>query len=507
MKNKLLGGSVILILASLLCKVMGAVYRIPLSNILGAEGIGIYQMIISVFSLALIISSGGVSVAVSHHVAKALANNASSTKSIFLKGFYFSLITSIFFAFIFIFFAKNISFSQGNSLGAGGYVVAAFALVFASLISAYRGLYQGHQNMLPTAISQMIEQSFKLVFGLFFATYFVRFGLAQGVSGAFLGIAISELFALIYLVVLSQKFAFTNSPIFQKNRQFWKTNSLVTLSSLIIPLLTAFDSFFVVNILSNQFEQSFATALYGLQSGIVNSLINFPVVISIAVSLALLPNLSYLLSSSQTVKAKKSVQNVFLALLAIVLPLFLIFFVFAKEIFMVLYPSLSEKLLLTAVNLLRISSLEVVFIAMLQVSISALQSLDKSLIAALIMGGCGCIKILLTVILVSSPQINILGLAISGVSFYAVAGVMAFLVVKKKIGFSINLSHLSLCFALSTILAISFLGIEVYFESVLAKICACGLIGVLIYVLPLFLCNFLNIKTVVQGIVRREKIE
>ena len=178
MKNKLLEGSLILIVASLVCKVLGAVYRIPLSNILGAEGIGVYQMIFSVFSLALIVSSGGVSVTVSHQVAKVLASGQGSTKAIFLRGFIYSLVSSLVFAVLFLIMGEKIAAFQGNSLGTSGYAAMAICLVFASLIAPFRGLFQGHQNMLPTAISQMIEQIFKLVLGLAFASYFIKYGLS-----------------------------------------------------------------------------------------------------------------------------------------------------------------------------------------------------------------------------------------------------------------------------------------------------------------------------------------
>ena len=68
-ENKFAKGAIILLLSALVCKVIGALYRIPLSNILGAEGIGLYQLIFPVYSLFLIFSSGGIPVALSKLVA------------------------------------------------------------------------------------------------------------------------------------------------------------------------------------------------------------------------------------------------------------------------------------------------------------------------------------------------------------------------------------------------------------------------------------------------------
>lgn len=507
MKNKLLEGSLILIVASLVCKVLGAVYRIPLSNILGAEGIGVYQMIFSVFSLALIVSSGGVSVTVSHQVAKVLASGQGSTKAIFLRGFIYSLVSSLVFAVLFLLMGEKIAAFQGNSLGTSGYAAMAICLVFASLIAPFRGLFQGHQNMLPTAISQMIEQIFKLVLGLAFASYFIKYGLSQGVMGAFLGIVISEFLALLFLAINSKKtrvFKVYPTPLKQS---FWKTNSVITLSILVVPLITAIDSFLVVNLLSTYLDRSYATALYGLQSGIVSSLINFPVVISISISLALLPNLSYLLSSSLHLEAKKSLKNVYTALISIVLPFSIAFFVFAKDIFSLLYPTLDENLLNMAVILLRVSTLEVFFLALLHVSISALQSLDKAAIGVYVLTITGIIKTVLMAIMVNNPEINILGAAWSSVLFYVISAAITYFIVKKNVAFSLDKKQVAFCLTLNILLALVFLGVNVYFENILAKICFSGLGVLLVYVLPLYLNNFLNIKAFASNIFRRTKIE
>lgn len=493
MKNTVLKGSIILIVSALLCKVLGAIYRIPLSNILGVEGVGVYQMIFSVFSVALIIASGGVSVTVSHQVAKIRASGEGSEKAVFIQGVLYSLIVSGVFALIFICFGKHIATLQGNSLGGSGYLIAGLALVFASIISAYRGLYQGRQNMLPTAISQMIEQIFKLVFGLLFAFLFIKKGIENGVLGAFLGITISELLAFLFLLFTTKK---TNFKVYSSVNSlgFWKTNIAVTVSGLVIPLVTALDSFLVVNILSRFYESGYATALYGLQSGIVTSLINFPVVVSLAVSLALLPNLSFLKQKGEINEVKKSLSNVYLALISVVFPCTIVFFVFSNEIFEILYPSINSDLLVIASSLLRLSALEIVMIAILQVSTTALQSLDKPKFVASIMAICGIGKVALTIILVSMPSVNIYGLAVSALLFYFVSALVMFLAVKKNVGFSIEKKPLVLCLTLTALLALVFLLINVYFQSVWVKIVYALVSMVLVYVLPLYLSNFLNIK-------------
>ena len=328
MKNQIFKGAFVLIVAGIIGKVLGAFYRIPLLNILGAEGIGLYQMIFPLFSLALIISSSGVNATLSHLIAKARAEKVGNIKSIFLKGLVFSLSLSLVFSLLFFVFSEKIAVLQGNILASSGYKIMTFALVFASLLAPFRGYFQGHENMIPTAVSQTLEQIFKVTLGLLFAYIFVSQSIEIGVAGAFLGISIAEVIAFLYLLIKFLIFKMTQF----KNKQkiaFIGMNFSFTASFLIIPLILAFDSFAVINLLNINFTEHFSTVMYGLQSGLVNSLINFPVIISVSISLALLPSLTFLISDKQLVEAKNKLIEIFKMLWIIILPCIVFFIIFS----------------------------------------------------------------------------------------------------------------------------------------------------------------------------------
>lgn len=485
-----------MVIAGVVGKVLGAFYRIPLSNILGPEGVGLYQMIFPVFSLALIICSGGVSATISHMIAKIRASGEGSIRQVFLKGFFYTLTTSLIFALLFVFFGEKIASFQGNSLASAGYKMCAIALVFSAILASFRGLFQGFQNMSPTATSQIIEQIFKVAFGLIFAFYFVGESTELGVVGAFFGITIAEIIAFFYLFFKAKNFEFQKPQKYAKI-PFLKTNFLITLNYLIIPVLTAFDSFVVINLLSKNFSAGLSTSLYGLQSGMVNSLINFPVVISVAISLAILPELSFSMAQKDSQKAKETISKIFTFLLVILTPCILGFVFFAEDILGVLYASLSLDLLQTASLLLQISALQILFISILQASTTVFQSLDRPSVPIFVLLGCSVVKILLTVLLVASPEINIFGLSIANLIFYALSAVFCLYFVKKFVRFSLNLKVLIVTTGNLLILATSFWLIDVYIKIFWAKI-ALILASAMVYLALVFVFDILETNYVLK---------
>lgn len=498
-KNNILKGSIILVFAGLLGKILGAVYRIPLSNILSAEGIGIYQMIFPIFSLALIICSGGVSVTVAHYVAKIRASGKGSVKKVFFKGFFYTLITSVLFGLLLFFLGDYIARLQGNILASAGYKMVAVALIFSSILASFRGVFQGYQNMLPTAISQVLEQIFKVIFGLFFAYFFVGESIELGVFGAFLGIAIAEIFAFVYLLLTYKKNKLEdgNGEIF--NSKFLTTNFFITLGVIIIPLISTLDSFIVVNLLKNFYNEKIATSLYGLQSGMINSLINFPVIISVGVSLALLPDLSFMLSQNNRKMARQKVSNIFGLLLLILAPCCLIFIFFASDVMAFLYPTLDTSLVVTASKLLQISAFQILFISILQISSTIFQSLDKPKIPIYILIISGIIKVIFTIYMVSLPNITIFGLAFANFIFYAFAGIVSLMFVKKYLDFQVDLKLLFYGIPIILLFGCSCIFINVYFSTFWVKMFFVGLSGLLFYILPILSLNLLGLKTFIKA--------
>lgn len=490
--NTLLGGAFILMIAGLVGKIIGALYRVPLSNILGAEGIGVYQLVFPIYSLFLIVCSGGIPVALSKIVAECRARGEQKRGVRFFKiSFLILLVVSALFSLIFIFLGKYIAQIQGNELAAIGYLAVAVALVFSSLLTAFRGYFQGYQKMLPTAISQIVEQVGKLVLGLLFASLLIKNGVAYGVLGALLGIALSELLALIYLSITyfsSQKDKFVVEP--KINTSFWadfwllfKRSLLITLNSLVLPLIVALDSFLVVNLLSESgFSLMQSTSYFGVYSGMVNSLINFPTVVAFAISVAILPSIAY--EKEKGNNFIEGITTAFKFILIICLPCMLLFLLFSQNIISLLYPSTtSPELVSLANNLLKILSVNILTLSVLQLTTSMMQAVNKSYIPLINLTIAGIIKVVLTIFLVKSSM-NIYGAAVASIACYFLSSGLNLISAADQFNFKLKLKtvfNIVLCTGLTFALMVGLYNLFCLFIGNNFSFILSGLVSALIF--------------------------
>lgn len=195
-------GAGMLAVCSVIAKLLGALYRIPLTNVIGGEGMGLYQMVFPLYTLLLTVSSGGLPVAISRLVAVKLSKGDERGARKILRvalialgavGAAGSLVLAL--------LARPIARLQGNPAAALAYYGISPSVALVCLLSCYRGYYQGRENMLPSAASQLVEQAIKLVAGLSLAARFSVRGLEFSVLGALLGVSLSELAATVALAL------------------------------------------------------------------------------------------------------------------------------------------------------------------------------------------------------------------------------------------------------------------------------------------------------------------
>lgn len=441
-------GAIILIIFNILGKIIGAIYRIPLARILGGVGMGQYQLVFPIYCLILTLSTSGIPSSISKMVAEFNIKKeyGNSKKLLWISTLLLSFISVVGFIFV-IFFAKNIASFQGNSDTYICFYGIAPAIIFVGVISAFRGFFQGNLKMTPTAISMLIEQVFKMIFGLVLANYFSRFSVTASVFGALVGITISEfasfLFLLIYYVVYRKKMRYFDSGNVIDNKKIrnrlLKLSIPITFGGLITPITAMVDSFLVINLLIfSGFSSISATGLLGLQAGVVEPLINLPVVISISVATALLPNISSLMAQNSNEKVNELIQKSFQISLCISIACALCYIIFGKQILFFLYgKSFEEYELLTATKLLFFGSANILFLSLVQITAGILNGLGKpNLTVKSLIIGC-MFKIVLEVILVSVKQINIFGVTISAGICYFIVFTLNYRQIKKLTGIKI----------------------------------------------------------------------
>ena len=201
-----LGGVAILFIGGAIAKILGAIYRIPLTWILGAEGLGLYQLIFPVFSLLIVLSSSGMPTSISKMTANRLSNgDYAGVRAVFKVSLITMVVVGLVASILIAGLSYTIALLQGNTGSTLGYLGIAPAVFFVCVLSVFRGYFQGHSNMIPTALSQIIEQGGKLVFGLLFAYLFLGYGIEWGAFGAILGVTISEILTVAVLCIFYLK--------------------------------------------------------------------------------------------------------------------------------------------------------------------------------------------------------------------------------------------------------------------------------------------------------------
>ncbi len=473
-QNSFIKGAIVLIIFNLLGKVLGAVYRIPLAGILGTVGMGKYQLVFPLYALILTVSTSGIPVVVSKLVAECNAKGeVYKARKILKISVIILAATSIFGGLVLVFGAKGFSLLEGNSDIYICFYAIAPAVLFAGVLSALRGYFQGNLLMFPTAISGFVEQLAKIIVGLFLARRFLVFGQLYAVFGAVLGVAISEFCSLIFLLICyfvyskKHKNEYVKTTLSQKHlaKQIILMSAPITLSGVVSPLSSMIDSLLVVNILIFLgYSSSNATMMLGVLSGVIEPLVNIPTILSVSIATVLLPSVSQKYSEKSNDEVKTMVEKAIQICLSISLAFFVCFIIFGKQILEFLYgSSFGVSELNLAIKLLFLSSINIIFLSLVQVFSSVLQGLnEQKYVMKTMLIGCG-IKLVLDICLIIIKNINIMGAVISSGFGYFVVMMLNFNKVKKITKIKVS----NLCFY--TAIQVCFVCVFAYFMNLILK--------------------------------------
>lgn len=557
-KQSFIIGALLLAVGGFVAKIIGAFYKIPLTNILGTMGVGIYHLIFPLYSLLLVVSSSGINVAVSKLVSVEREHRCKKNEMTLLKmGLLVSFLISFIFSFLMIIFSKQIATFQGNINSYMGYIAIAPSLICASLIAVLRGYFQGIENMIPTSVSTIFEQIIKLVFGLVLSSKFMVYGVEFAVLGAVLGVTISELGAMILVIInfivykrkLDYKFLFKEKlkanktikikKIFNpcKNvnkvkfhifiidtklkkvrihrRYLTNTTAIIkllkysfpaTLTCVMSSVVAFVDSFFIINnLVASGISSSVATSLYGLNNGVVNTLISLPLVVISAVSTAVVPNLSVLVIRNKSDEMEFRTGFFMKITWIISLFMFFVFLILSPEFIRILFRNgLSDQVINEfdfATRLLTLSSVSILYHGFLQVFTAILQAFDKPILPFIALVISFVVRTILSFILIRINSINIFGVVIANLVYLSIANLICFYFVNKKVRFNLNVKNFIykplVCTLLSSVViylskfALRFLPIWLYTS-------IAGLIGGIIFIWLTFALGVFNSRELRQ---------
>lgn len=531
-----------MLVGSVVAKMLGALYRIPLTNILGAEGMGMYQLVFPVYALFMVLATAGIPTSLSRTVAekRALGEN---TKKYFSVAMCALLVFGIAFGLLMGALSDVLAKRQGNADTRFGFLIIAPAITFVCVISGFRGYFQGQMYMLPTALSNVVEQVVKLAVGIGASYALAKRGVIYAVCGALFGVTVSEIVTTAYMgatyflrskkekreqlvarVSLQERdlqSGSENDVLQGETRARGDTNRdnaaershstkkarferasrgelkgmlrvalPIAAVAALMPLSSFFDSIIIVNMLEAfGLKQSVATAQYGIISGPVNSLINMPVVAIMSLAVAVVPSVSASRATRDIdgVMLKSSLCVRLAYLLGIAFAFYLA--VFARNVIGALYPALSEQNAVVAVNVLRITAANVVFLSVMQIYVSLLQAVDKTKYAVFSLIASIIVKIVLDVVLTRYIGIN--GAAIASLALPVVAYFCTLVSYYKICGLRLE-KNVGLNLLSGVIMALCGIAVGSFIKNDIASLAIGFVVCAVVYVWLAFLFNLVG---------------
>ncbi len=439
-------GAAILGSMGMISKLIGAVYTIATTYIIGTSGMSYYGRAFPIYTFLLALSSAGLPVAIAKMVAERVTLcDYKAAYAVFRRAlkamFFIGLATTV----IMVAFSGQIAAALGSPDTQYAIMALGPSLFFVAVMSAYRGYFQGMQRMTPTAVSQMIEQIVKVAAGLTLASVWVKQGEVYGAAGAVLGISISEVAACLYMMILYKK----KLGIFRRREKSARYRELtrnigkqlaflaapIIIGACAMPIVQNADSAIITHTLNGMrsvlligkeipLDEKTVNSLYSLATTYPNSITNLPAVFSLALSMSLVPSIA----ASKTENNMRSIaqkSGIGLKLSMLVgLPSAAGLFFLSTPIMHLLYAGLKGDYLLIGGQLLGILAISVFFLTILQTMTGILQGLGKTYLPVInLFIGIG-VKIAVSVITIKIPEINVQGSAYGTLACYAIAALL-----------------------------------------------------------------------------------
>ena len=440
-------GAVVLSVAGIMAKCLGALYRIPFARIASDECGAIYALVYPIYNLLLALSTAGIPLAISKLVAEYEEQGKSGMSLRILKLSLLLLASIGIVVAVALFISADwIATTVWEVPGAAISIrVITPAMIFTCIQAVFRGYFQGMQQMVPTALSQITEQFVRVT--VIFAALFLLmpYGDEVTAAGATFGATVGSGMALALMLTiffLYRKKQKTNplwisrmddlAESISNSQVLKKVVALaipIAIGSLVLPVMQSIDSILVLSRLQAG-GLSLDTSLveFNYLGNCVQPIINLPFMITTAVAASLVPNISEALAMGQNEKVRVTFANAMQLAILIVLPATVGLMTLATPIMELLYDKPGAGVAMFW------SAAVVLVVGLYQISAGTLQGMGKAMVPmySLLIGA--AIKILLTFTLTAMPAVGIRGAAIGSVIGFAVAAGNNVYQVSRKIG-------------------------------------------------------------------------
>jgi len=481
-KQSFFQGALILSVAALLVKAIGAVFKIPLTNILGGDGMGYFSTAYDIYMPVYVISNAGLPVAIARIVAESVSQKRFLDARRTLKIANTVFFITGFIGFCIMFFGANLFVTRIIENPGAYLAVMAMAptVFFVCLTSAYKGYYEGLRNMYPTAIAQVIEVVIKLVFGFGLSMLAYKVGMDEytasgtvlgkvyaseadaeirvlqiAAAGAILGVALGAMGSWLSVLIrhkvrgdgitkqeLSAPQETTPTKIILRN--IVKIAVPIALGSCVgqvtgvIDLLSVYDRLHHAvdigyDVLRGVYGEALPATkaledipnyLNGCYKGMAVTLYNLIPTFTVAFGVSALPAITTAWTEKNSIELKENVEAVLRITMLLVLPTGIGMSAMSHGVLTLLYGGKPAEVEIAA-PLLAVLGIAVIFSATCSPVNSMLQAVGRADLPVKIMVGCAAFKLTFNYITVGIPQINILGAAIGTLICYVLIMVIS----------------------------------------------------------------------------------
>ncbi len=457
-KSTFFGGAAILAVSAIFVKVIGAIYRIPLGNILPDDVMGDYNAAYNIYNFFLTISTAGLPVALSKTISEANAlGRRNQVERVFRVAFSTFLTLGLVSFFCMTVLAGPLAeYAISNPKAVYCIMALAPSVLCVCVMSSFRGYFQGHFNMMPTGVSQIIEAGSKLLVGLALAMFCMKqFGEAFGSVGAIIGVSFGSVVALVFIIFLFLKNRRQNRR--QKSQSADKpepagvilSNLLklaipITLGSAATSIVTLIDTKLVMSQLTAIFHSvdglalaadgtgaalDAARSLYGIYSKTM-SIYNLPFSMMVPLTACIIPAVSAALARRDRREAQKVSESALRVGLLLALPMGMGLCALGGPIMGLLFPRIDTAVAGPLLSVLGIAS---IFVALQLLCNSILQAngMVNLPIVAVVIGG--LVKIAVNYTLVGNPAIRINGAPMGTLCCFLVVDILEMLIIRRAI--------------------------------------------------------------------------
>ena len=444
-KQSFLQGVAVLTAATIIVKLLGFIYKVPLQNILQERGFGYFNTAYDVYNVLLMISTTGLPVAVSRMISQAQAlENYAQIRKVYSTSMKVFLTIGVVGTLIMLVFSRQLSVMVTTNENSWAAIAALSPCVLLiCIVSAHRGFFQGQSNMTPTSVSQVYEAMIRVVFGLGGAWLLLKKtgSLVYAAAGGIFGVTMGCVVAVIYLRI---QFGKSNQILQRGGGEAKSTHATmkellaiavpITLGSAGLQIINLFDTMIYMRRLTGALAWSSDAA--DTAKGIYNfcqTIFNLPCSLVTPITISIIPTVTAALTVKNLSGARHTEESAVRTMALITMPCAVGLAVLAEPIIRLLASNYGAESVATATPILMYLGIAVIFNSTVLLFNAIMQAHGDVTTPVVNMLIGGIVKVIVNYILVGIPALNIVGAAIGTVICYLTITILDLIAMRKTV--------------------------------------------------------------------------